>query len=221
MDNRQDVFEDFEVPDPIRIDKAIRFIRERFSSIKDLNILECGMAKGGVADRLSKEGANCQGIDINPRHLEGVPVIQRDLNDGYPALDKKFDVIFAGEVMEHLYDDTKFVRDSMALLAPGGILVLTVPHLFFSVNRLRMFFGMMPLFAYASYHYHFYGIKVLRELLEGQGLKISGLVSSHVLFSKRRNSIGRIFEILGDIMPSMGAHLIVCAERPDALPSKQ
>jgi SAM-dependent methyltransferase len=213
MDTRQDVFEDFEVPDPIRIDKAIRFIRGRFPSVKGLNILECGMARGGVADRLSKEGAHCQGIDINPRHIEGVQVLQRDLNDGYPALDRKFDVIFAGEVMEHLYDDTKFIKESKELLAPGGILVLTVPHLFFSVNRIRMFFGLLPLFAYAPYHYHFYSIPILRELLESNGMKVSGLTSSHVLFSQRRNPIGKVFEVLGDIMPSMGAHLIACAEK--------
>jgi len=213
MDTRQDVFSDFEVRDPIRIDKAMRFIRERFPSVKGLNILECGLARGGVADRLSKEGAVCQGIDINPRQLEGVSVIQRDLNEGFPKLDKKFDVIFAGEVMEHIYDDAKFVQNCKALLAPGGILILTVPHLFFSVNRLRMLFGMMPLFAYAPYHYHFYSIKTLSGLLEGQGLRVKDLTSSHVLFSKRRHPIGKVFEVLGDVMPSMGAHLIVvCSE---------
>ena len=78
-DKRQQIFEDFEVPDSIRIRKAIKLIRGYFNDkIKGLNILECGIAKGGVADLLRKEGANCFGVDINPRSVEGVKTIQAE-----------------------------------------------------------------------------------------------------------------------------------------------
>ncbi len=212
-DTNQQIFETFEVPDPIRIKKAIRLIRRYFDDIKGLNVLECGIAKGGVADLLKKEGANCFGIDINPRQIEGVKIIQADLNDGLPEFDIKFDVIFAGEVMEHLFDDSKFIRDCRDVLKPNGLLIITVPNLLFSANRLLMLFGRMPLFAYASYHYHIYNKKTVENLIKENGFEILKTVSSHLLFSTRRNKLGRIFEILGDIFPSLGAHLIVCAKK--------
>lgn len=212
-EKRQQRFENFEVPDPVRIKKAIRFIRRYFLGIKDLNILECGIAKGGVADRLRTEGANCFGVDINPREIEGVEIIQADLNEGLPEFKVKFDVIFAGEVMEHLFDDEKFVSDCRQVLKTGGLLVITVPNLVFSVNRLRILFGRTPLFAYAPYHYHIYNKRVLENLIKQGGFEVLKTISSHILFSTRRNKFGRIFEILGDIFPSFGAHLIIFAKK--------
>lgn len=216
MDARQDVFENFEVPDPVRIKKAAGLVRAHLPMIQGINLLECGITKGGLADILKKEGARCFGVDINPRQLEGVKTVEADLNEGYPDFDgMKFDVIFAGEVMEHLFDDVKFVRESKNLLKPGGLFIITVPNLVFSANRLLMLFGKTPLFSYAPFHYHIYTKKTLRELLKREEFEILALISSHTLFSTRINKIGRIFEILGDWLPSFGAHLIVCAKNPD------
>jgi 2-polyprenyl-3-methyl-5-hydroxy-6-metoxy-1,4-benzoquinol methylase len=212
-DIKQEVFENFQVPDPIRIQKVIKLIRQYFSEMKGLNILECGIAKGGVADILSKEGANCFGIDINPRQIKGVDIKQGDLNEGIPDSNVKFDVIFAGEVMEHLFDDVKFIRDCWDNLKPDGLLIITVPNLVFSANRLLMLIGKMPMFAYAPYHYHIYNKKSVENLVKQEGFEIFKTISSHVLFSTRKNKLGGIFEILGDAFPSLGAHLIVCARK--------
>lgn len=214
MDIRQDAFETFEVPDPIRILKVSQFLRSYFSKVGGLMVLECGVARGGLAEMLQKEGAHCFGVDINPRvGIHGVEIAQADLNNGFPRFNQKFDVIFAGEVMEHLFDDNKFIRAAKELLAPGGLLILTVPNLVFSVNRVRMFFGKTPFFAYEPYHYHMYTARTLRELIQDEGLRVIKMASSHVFFSTRRNKLGRIFEILGDYFPSFGAHLMVYAKK--------
>ncbi|MEK7162805.1 MAG: class I SAM-dependent methyltransferase [Patescibacteria group bacterium] len=212
MDIKQQVFENFDVPDPIRIKKAVRLIRRYFEKIEGLNILECGIAKGGVVDLLKNEGVNCFGVDVNPRHLDGVNIKQVDLNDGIPDFGVKFDVIFAGEVVEHLFDDLKFMENAKNSLKQGGILIITVPNLVFVANRLLMFFGKMPLFAFAPYHYHIYNKKIAENLIKEKGFEILETISSHLLFSTRRNKLGRIFEILGDVFPSLGAHLIICAK---------
>jgi 2-polyprenyl-3-methyl-5-hydroxy-6-metoxy-1,4-benzoquinol methylase len=211
MDKNQQVFENFEVPDPIRIKKVIKLIRQNFSNVKGLNILECGITKGGVVDLLKSEGVNCFGVDINPRQIDGIKIKQADINNGVPDFGVKFDVIFAGEMMEHLFDDRKFINECKNILKPDGILIITVPNLVFSANRLLMLLGKMPMFAYAPYHYHIYNKKSVENLVKQEGFEIFKTISSHILFSTRRNKIGRIFEILGDIFPSLGAHLIVCA----------
>jgi 2-polyprenyl-3-methyl-5-hydroxy-6-metoxy-1,4-benzoquinol methylase len=213
MDEKQKLFEDYEVPDTIRIKKVLAFLRKYFPDLCSVSLLECGIAKGGLTDLLSKEGTECWGVDFNPRKIEGVHIIQADLNMGFPEFNRCFDVIFAGELMEHLFDDAKFIENCRRLLKPGGLLIITVPNLVFIVNRFRMLFGKMPLFAYMPFHYHIYTKKTLKDLVEKSGFKILQFSSSHILFSTRRNRFGRIFEILGDIFPSMGAHLIVYAEK--------
>ncbi|MFH0806287.1 MAG: class I SAM-dependent methyltransferase [Candidatus Brennerbacteria bacterium] len=212
MDTRQGIFGTFEVPDPIRIRKVARFMRGYFPSLKGRRLLECGYAKGGLTDILRQEGVTAVCVDMNPRaDMDGVHMIQRDLNNGLPSLKERFDIVFAGEVMEHLYDDEGFLRGVRELLKPDGILALTVPNLVFSVNRLRMLFGMTPAFAYARYHYHMYTAKTLRALIEEAGFEVAYLASSHFLFSTRRNPIGKVFEVAGDWLPSWGAHLIIFA----------
>ncbi len=213
IDIKQQVFENFEVPDSIRIRKAVRLIREYFREIKVLNILECGVTKGGVAELLSKEGANCFGVDVNPRKIEGVITKQTDLNDNISDFGVEFDVIFAGEVIEHIFDDEKFIRDCGKILKPNGLLIITTPNLGFIANRLLMLFGKMPMFVYAPYHYHIYNKEIIENLIRQEGFEIVKTISSHLLFSTRRNKFGRIFEVLGDFFPSLGAHLIVCARK--------
>jgi 2-polyprenyl-3-methyl-5-hydroxy-6-metoxy-1,4-benzoquinol methylase len=213
MDKNQQTFETFHVPDPIRIRKSIRLIKDVFPDVNGLRVLECGLADGGVADLLRREGAECFGVDIHPRRMDGVITIQADLNEGMPGFEKPFDVIFAGEVIEHLLDDAKFVTSCYDALKPGGMLVLTTPNLVFVANRVRMMFGAMPMFAFAPYHYRIYNAKVLRDVLLRAGMTVVAVTSSHVLFSTRRNKLGRVFEILGDYLPTLGAHLIISARK--------
>src|SRR5262249_37534069 len=97
-------------------------------------------------------------------------------------------------------------------LAPGGLLALTTPNLFFLANRLVMPFGRMPFFAYEEYHYHFYSRATLTALAKSCGFTIRRLTNSHILVSTRRNKlVGALCERLGDVFPSLGAHLILFA----------
>lgn len=213
MDIQQNVFDVFEVPDPIRIKKVARILRGLLSGVMNKNILELGVVKGGLADTFQREGAHCYGVDINPRTLNGVTIKQADLNEGVPDFGMKFDVVFGGEVMEHIFDEGKFLDGINACLNEGGYIALTVPNLTFGVNRVRMLFGMTPKFVFEPYHYHIYTKKVLESLLRDHGFEIKKIISSHVLFSTRKSKIGIIFEKLGDIFPTFGAHLIVVAQK--------
>jgi ABC-2 type transport system ATP-binding protein len=53
-------------------------------------------------------------------------------------------------------------------------------------------------------------MELLREL-RTMGKTI--FISSHILFSTRRNKFGKIFEIFGNFFPSLGAHLMIFARK--------
>lgn len=51
-----------------------------------------------------------------------------DIRSSLPTLDGPYDAITICEVLEHLDEPERLVADAMALLAPGGRLVVTCPH---------------------------------------------------------------------------------------------
>ncbi len=218
MDERQASFAEFEVPDPGRIRKVHRWLSEHGylgTSQRPISVLEIGYARGGLLDSLDAAGDYRKfALDLHERRPgPGVTFFQHDCNNDFDFADgMAFDVIFAGEIIEHVYHDDRFLEQIRKILAPGGVLALTTPNLFFFVNRLVMPFGRMPFFSWTRFHYHFYSPPTLRKLLEDCGFRVRRATSSHVLVSSRAHPlVGRVCERLGDVFPSFGAHLIVFA----------
>jgi SAM-dependent methyltransferase len=217
MDDRQAILKGFTVPDSSRIGKVHAWLRKHgrlTPTGRRLSVLEIGYAPGGLLERL--DGANVEkvAVDINERDVpHGVTFHRHDCNEPFHfAKAESFDVVFAGEVIEHMYDDGRFLREIHRVLAPNGIVALTTPNLFFLVNRVVMPFGHMPHFAYAPYHYHFYSRETLTALAKSSGFEVVHLTASHVLVSSRGpRLVAALSERLGDVFPSVGAHLILFA----------
>lgn len=218
--NPQENFADFCVPDKSRIEKVKKWlVRNKFIDLnRDIYLLDIGYAKGSLSDCLCEyRNIKKYAIDLHQRRVSnGQAFVRHDCNLGLPDLGTQlFDVVFAGEVIEHIFDDKNFLRQIYAVLRPGGILVLTVPNLFFLFNRFTFPFGKMPRFAYMPYHYHFYDKKTITQMVKECGFSIQHVSSSHILVSTRRNKFfGRICEFLGDLFPHLGAHLILFAVKP-------
>ncbi|HMR94750.1 MAG TPA: class I SAM-dependent methyltransferase [Microthrixaceae bacterium] len=73
------------------------------------------------------------GVDLDPDAVEtirsaGFNVVQGDVEDLH--LDQKFDVVFAGELIEHLERFPEFFDSVRRHLVPDGKLVLTTPNPF-------------------------------------------------------------------------------------------
>lgn len=220
MDDRQASFAEFEVPDPGRIIK-VRDWLERHGHLERGSVLEIGYARGGLLDRAG-DRVRKVAVDVHPREAPpDVTFHRHDCNEPFDfAEDASFDVVFGGEVIEHIHDDRRFLQEIHRVLAPGGALALTTPNLFFLVNRIVMPFGKMPYFAYEPYHYHFYSRATLSGLVRECGFDVRRVTSSHVLVSSRRNRLlGSLCERLGDAFPTFGAHLILFATRGSAPPA--
>jgi len=154
QDEKQQIFESFEVPDKGRILKVKSWLQKRgfLANTNKIKILEIGYSKGGLLDNLLEySNIGKYAVDINQKTTErDVKFYQFDCNNGLPDFNGiRFNIIFAGEVIEHIIDDERFLSEINKLLAPGGILILTTPNLFFLVNRFLFPFGKMPFFAYA------------------------------------------------------------------------
>jgi SAM-dependent methyltransferase len=62
------------------------------------------------------------------RELLGVPIVGAQLSAATELSGRRFDLVFAIEVIEHVADPAGFVAELRSFLAPGGVVVLTTPR---------------------------------------------------------------------------------------------
>lgn len=119
---------------------------DRFEAVRPLvtggSVLDIGCAsRFGRPDwlhgLLAAEVPDLVGIDINEVTLAKVAAEGYDVRVGDARafdLGRRFDVVFAGELIEHLDDVGGFLRSARRHLAPRGRLVLTTPNAFYVGN---------------------------------------------------------------------------------------
>ena len=97
--------------------------------------LDVGCGAGLLAEPLARLGAEVTGIDAAPELVaaasahaagQGLSIDYRGV--GVEALDGRFDLVTAMEVVEHVADPAAFVAALAARLAPGGLLILSTPN---------------------------------------------------------------------------------------------
>ena len=103
--------------------------------------IDLGAGSGALAVRLRQLGWDVQAADIDTQAYKGdVPFTRIDLDDGsFSSLlgEKKFGLITAVEVIEHVESPIGFLRNVTRLLKPGGVAVLTTPNVDNAPARLK------------------------------------------------------------------------------------
>jgi 2-polyprenyl-3-methyl-5-hydroxy-6-metoxy-1,4-benzoquinol methylase len=96
-----------------------------------LDVLDIGCGIGEVIDVFKDRGHRCTAIEVNPIAVEwldknGISVFA-DTFHRFPE-EKKFDVIMAWGVIEHVVDPHAFVKKVQRQLKPGGVFASEVPN---------------------------------------------------------------------------------------------
>jgi len=121
-----------------------------------INLLDIGCGDGFFLNCLSRdlsEKCTLHGIDYSEFQLERAKKKLSEatfkhvnLEDGIPYDDNSFDVIFAGELIEHLFNPDTFVREVYRILKTNGIFVVSTPNINSWLSRLVFPLGVYPIF---------------------------------------------------------------------------
>jgi 2-polyprenyl-3-methyl-5-hydroxy-6-metoxy-1,4-benzoquinol methylase len=90
--------------------------------------------------RIKAIGNNVEGVEISNNAIKnarknGFTVYDCSLNDDWSKnIKKKYDVIFAGELIEHIFDTDKLLRNVRKVLKKGGEML----HKKLNITRLLM-----------------------------------------------------------------------------------
>ncbi|MGH2833639.1 MAG: class I SAM-dependent methyltransferase [Solirubrobacteraceae bacterium] len=164
-------------------------------------VLDVGCAEGHFAQALTRAGAGVTGIDVAQEPLRRASRRDPKLDlrlfapaGPWPLRDASFDVVWAGEVIEHVADTAAWLSEVRRVLVPGGLLLLSTPahpllaRLVLALHRRSFESHFDP----RGDHLRFYTARSLRGLLEDFGfyeIQIrsgGGALGSTLLASARR-----------------------------------
>jgi 2-polyprenyl-3-methyl-5-hydroxy-6-metoxy-1,4-benzoquinol methylase len=164
------------------------WLRARIGTGKD--VLDIGCRDGTLTSSYAT-GNRVVGIDIDEDALahahatHGFEVHKLNLNvDPLPFADERFDVVVAGEVLEHLQFPDEAAREVRRVLRPGGLFVGSVPNAFRLRNRLKFLLGRE--FETDPTHMHQFSPEGLKRVLAGfRTHEIDFLSSRHLWLHPR------------------------------------
>jgi len=170
-------------------------------------ILDIG-CRTGMLTRYYASGNDVVGIDVDRRALDvaaaqlGIETIWADAEAGLPFDDQSFDIVVAGEVLEHLADPAKVVADVRRVLRPAGLFAGSVPNAFRLKSRLAYVRGRYPV-DWDPTHLQLFTPGALRELLsEFEDVQVTFAVGRLVALHARLLANVQIFSARRPRMPS-------------------
>lgn len=143
----------------------------------------------------------------------GMEAVVADLEAKFPYKSNFFDIVHAGEVIEHLYDTDTFLHECRRVLKKNGYLIITTPNV---VSLPRRFFYLIGngKFFEASHtlsteekavgHIRFFSKSLLKNFVERDGFELVDYTSDVVNFP---GGIG--VKWLARIKPTFGRDLIM------------
>ena len=108
-----------------------------------------GCGKGFFANELARQGNRVDGVDVlpdAPEESELRSYYSADLDNGIaPVLDqlrgRQYDRVLLLDVLEHLKDPERILRQSRTAVKPEGVLIVSVPNVANITVRLALLFG--------------------------------------------------------------------------------
>jgi SAM-dependent methyltransferase len=161
-----------------------RYMKDFFGFIEEAlgerlaraRVLEIGCGSGALLKTLSQRAARAVGIEpgraaVTEAHRRGLDVIQAPFTAD--AFDERFDLVVHYGLLEHIEDPSSFLVEQMQLLAPGGVIVLSVPDCTEALAR----GDLSPL---AHEHWSYFTHASLVRLAGTAGARIARLRSARV-----------------------------------------
>lgn len=167
--------------------RRIAFARAHAPS--DARWLDLGCGDGVITAAIAAFASEVVAVDISDRNIAVANALRARPNVRYlraaveePEIyadGRPFDAVSAFEVLEHVYEPAAFLRDAVARLRPGGVLLLSTPNAASLTRRLKRRFR--PLVRLAGYtdadalieeHHREYTLPDLRRLVRDAGLNV-------------------------------------------------
>ena len=213
-------------------------VLENFSKYRFERVLDVGCGDGNFSILLKEtcRAKEVYGVEISEKGVEsarknGVRAFQLDIDtEDLPFEKNHFDAVFAGEVIEHLFDTDHFLDEVYRVLKPEGIFVLSTPNLASIHNRIALLFSYQPFPMGISAkknigrmyepdsdqsldHVRLFTLRSLKELLKIYDFEILTVKGSCAMLPKnmKLRTLIRTIDKFFTIFPSLSYRVIISA----------
>lgn len=185
-----------------------------------LKILDLGCWDGSYAVRYKKKTNTVYGVESSitatkKSNEKGVITRQGDFMEKtfFPGI--KFDIIVAGEIIEHVFDTDEFIRKIKKMLKPKGTLIITTPNVASLPRRILLLLGINPMLenrvvlGISVGHIRYFTFPEMHTLLEDHKFTIIDSKSDIVNFNNTGNFYSHLIPTL---YKNIGRTIMICAE---------
>ena len=202
-------------------------------------LLDAGCGNGMFLQRIAERFSelNLKGVDYSKHEVQearknGFDVKQADFGEGIPLKKTSVDIVYAGEVIEHLYNPDKLVTEAHRMLRKGGYFLLSTPNLCSWFNRILMPLGIQPLFLEPSTkskmvgagflgrfkigeqpvgHVRIFTLRALKDMLEMYGFRVVRVNGAN--YDEGFPSLALFADTFFTLFPSLSSHIVVLARK--------
>jgi SAM-dependent methyltransferase len=197
-------------------DRRLNQIRQHVD-LRGKRILDVGCGLGMYVSQLRQFSDQVYGVDVDHEKVaqasRWLPNLQVSPAERLPFEDESFDVVLLNEVLEHVEDDRRAIREAYRVLAPGGHFLIYAPNRLYPFETHGFFLGgkyhfrLLPVVAnwvpdsvrnYFAPHVRIYTRRGIRRLFAG--LDVEFAVESHIFPGldnwAERGALGRLFRDL-------------------------
>ena len=209
----------------------VRGLRQRGEAKR---ILDVGCTDGFMSMLFKEMGLYTIGVDASP---SAVASAQGRCDEAYvanldgqplPLKDGSVDLIWAGEIIEHIFSTEHFAKELCRVSVPGGRLILSTPNLASWINRLIFPFGWQPFFTETGVlptnsgnplrkvsmpagHIRNFTLSSLRHLLASCGWELEKAHGASIL---EQRSVKWLDLAVSHAFPGLATDLIVVCRKP-------
>jgi len=192
--------------------------------VGDKKVLDCGGAdhyafqeklasKEWLHDKIAGRAKECIGVDILKQRVDEINKQGRyrfiEANVEKLPFQEEFDVVVAGEIVEHVYNCGLFLDSAWRALKQNGKLIITTPNAYSLTGIIYSIFRRKE--RCHPEHVCYYSPQTLRYLVERHGFSIDEL---HCM---SRPSQSRLIEIMRALVirwnPLLGEKIVVIASK--------
>ena len=162
---------------------------------KGKKVLDVGCADGLITNQISN-GNQVYGIDISENAIKAAKKKYKKINfkvceaeKKYPFKKEEFDVVFSGDVIEHVPEPVKMIKEINRVLKKNGKIIITTPYHGFWKNLAIILFRFDNHFDPEGPHLRFFTMNSMRKILKKNGFKV-----------KRTYYVGRFYPFSKDMI---------------------
>jgi 2-polyprenyl-3-methyl-5-hydroxy-6-metoxy-1,4-benzoquinol methylase len=187
------------------------------------NILDIGCYDGTFLGLIRNRQNNFLGLDASDWGIEqcrkkNVHAQQFFFDDSSPLPFENnfFDLVVAGEIIEHIYDTDLFLEEIKRILKPQGKILLSTPNIASFGRRLLLLFGKNPIIETtpnepnSSGHIRYFTFESIGQLLKKHNFSVIKRDSDCINLSK--SGIPKS-AFLAKLFPTLGASIIILARK--------